>query len=223
MAWVASMSLCGFAAAEPRLPATAPDRGAHRHDGFYLRAASGFGAYDERANSQTADVYQGRLRIRSRGFAVASEFAMGGTPFEGLVIGGGVYSMTVYTSSVTFNKETAPAEDVGVESRDFSVVGVFVDRYFVPTLGVHVQGALGIAQQLGLTVNSDPFDSDDYNPVGPGIMLGLGYEMWIAEQWSLGVLARFGGSVLFGKDTANVRWVHYIITNPTFLMTVTYH
>jgi hypothetical protein len=54
-------------------------------------------------------------------------------------------------------------------------------------------------------------------------MLGFGYEMWIAEEWSLGLLARFGASVLFGKDEADVRWVHYVITMPTFLMTVTYH
>jgi hypothetical protein len=200
------------------------------HDGFYLRFGTGFGAYDERANSETTPLYDGRLRARSRGFAVASEFAMGGTPWKGLVIGGGLYTLEVYTSSVTTNKNAEASEeiqqatkDIAIESRDLSIIGPFIDRYFVPEYGLHVQAALGIAAQYGFTVNTPGPGGSDYNPVGPGFILGLGYESWITNQWSLGILARFGAGALFGKDDNDVVWAHYIVTLPTFLMTVTYH
>src|SRR5690606_11469866 len=77
--------LCQNAAADPKAHAEVAAAGGHRHDGFYMRFATGFGAYDERADSETTEVYSGRLRTRARGFAVASEFAIGGTPYEGLV------------------------------------------------------------------------------------------------------------------------------------------
>jgi hypothetical protein len=199
----------------------------HNHDGFYMRFASGLGVYNEKAVSESDERYDGKVHVRARGFASVGEFALGGTPYPGLVIGGGAFATEVVTSSVTTNRDDNPdvdvANDLEIESRDLTIVGVFVDRYFVPTLGLHVQAALGVAQQYGVSVNTNPTDEDVYDPAGPGGVLGLGYDMWIAEQWSLGVLARVGGSVLFGKDSMNVTWTHYTWDWPSFLMTVTYH
>lgn len=201
-----------------------PAPGAYVHDGFYLRFATGFGAYNERAYAASSDAYGGALQARARGFAVASEFAMGGTPWEGLVIGGGIYSTEVYSASLSFSRDDVEPVDLADEARDFTLLSVFVDRYFVPNVGLHVQAALGISFQSALSVDPNlDSEGDDYQAVGPGLMLGLGYEMWIAEQWSLGVLARFGGSVLFGRDSNHVDWVHVITSLPSFLMTVTYH
>ena len=227
--WVALLLPLGLtptqALAQTQTPSAAATRapGALTHDGFYLRFATGFGAYEENAVSGRRDAYGGRLQTHTRGFAVAGEFAIGGTPFDGFVIAAGVASVEVYTSSVTFNKNADQAEELGIESRDFTVAGVFLDRYFVPTLGVHVQATLGVANQLGLSVDGSPVGKNEYSPVGPGLMLGLGYEMWIADEWSLGILARFGGGVLFGHDKNHVPWVHTVTALPTFLMTVTYH
>jgi len=198
----------------------------HNHDGFYMRLATGLGVYNEQSVSESDERYQGKVHVRARGFASASEFALGGTPYPGLVIGGGAFSTEVVTSSVTTNRDDDPdvelAEDLELESRDLSVVGVFADRYFVPRLGLHVQAALGFAQQYGLSVDA-PAQEDGNGAVGPGGVLGIGYEMWIGEQWSLGVLARIGGSVLFSKDSLGVKWVHYSWSMPSFLMSVTYH
>lgn len=214
-------------AAEPvTTPETAP--GVHTHDGFYLRIGSGFGVYDEFAKSETDEDYGGRVSVRARGFAVASEVALGGTPYPGLVIGGGIYEVGVVTSSVTTNRdddeEFEVADDLEIESRDLTMFAVFVDRYFVPTLGLHVQAALGVAQQIGVSIDGGPRRAEKaYDPWGTGLMLGLGYEMWLTEQWSIGVLARVAATVLFGKDTNQVQWVHYAWSWPSFLMTVTYH
>lgn len=207
-------------------PAERPELGARTHDGFYLRFASGFGVYDELARSEDVERFDGRVRMKARGFAVVREFAAGGTPYPGLVIGGGVYGVAVVTSSVTTNRDEEDldlSEDVAPESRDLSIIGVFVDRYFVPTFGLHVQAALGIANQYGVSVNGRPFNQGQYSPFGPGAILGVGYETWLTDEWSLGVLARFGASMLFGKDAQGTRWVHYVTSVPSFLMTVTYH
>lgn len=223
--WLTALVFCGTSLLTAQV--LAEDR---THDGLYIRFGTGFGAYDEYANTGRTPLYDGRLRATSRGFAVASEFAMGGTPWKGLVIGGGIYSLEVYTSSVTTNKDAEASEQIGkaledtaIESRDFNIVGPFIDRYFAPELGLHVQAALGVATQYGYTVNTRNPDDSDYNPVGAGFILGLGYESWITGEWSLGILARLGAGALFGKDENKVVWAHYIISMPTFLMTVTYH
>jgi len=89
--------------------------------------------------------------------------------------------------------------------------------------------ALGIAQQVGFSLDAatkkkdDDEDDKGYEPLGPGLSLGLGYEIWIAEQWSLGVLARGTVAVLFSEDENNVKWTHFVASWPSFLMTVTYH
>lgn len=233
--WVAALVACWVvgawsrtAAADP--PATAkrePAPGAHSHDGFYLRIASGFGVYDELARSEEdVERFDGRLRIQARGFAVVRELALGGTPYPGFVVGGGIFGVEVVTSSVTTSRDDTDIDlsrDVAPESRDLSIIGVFVDRYFVPASGLHIQAALGLANQYGVRVDGKPFNQGEYSPFGPGGILGIGYETWVTDQWSLGVLARFGASVLFGKDAQGTRWVHYITNSPSFLMTVTYH
>src|SRR5690606_36346168 len=58
-------------------PAERPELGARTHDGFYLRFASGFGVYDELARSEDVERFDGRVRMKARGFAVVREFAAG--------------------------------------------------------------------------------------------------------------------------------------------------
>lgn len=228
--WIAALAVCCSTCAWCRPaaadPVTTPEPGARRHDGFYFRFASGFGVYNELARSEDVERFGGRLRIKARGFATVHETAVGGTPYPGLVLGGGLYEIEVVTSSVTMNRDDSEidlSKDVAPESRALSIIGVFVDRYFVPSAGLHLQLALGLASQYGLRVDGDPFEQGDYRPVGPGGVIGLGYETWLTDQWSLGVLARSAICVMFGKDAKETHWVHYGTSTPSFLMTVTYH
>jgi len=55
------------------------------------------------------------------------------------------------------------------------------------------------------------------------LMLGAGYDWWVAEEWSLGVLARTTIAVLRGQDESDVRWLHVAVTSPGLLVTLTYH
>lgn len=230
--WIAAFAVCCSAGAWCRPAAADPavtteaEPGVRTHDGFYVRFATGLGVYDELARSEEVERFDGRLRIKARGFAVARELAFGGTPYPGLVVGGGVYEVQVVTSSVTMNRDDSEidlSKNVAPESRALSILGVFVDRYFVPSAGLHIQAALGMANQYGVRVDGDAFNQGEYSPFGPGGIIGLGYETWLTDQWSLGVLARFAGCVMFGKDAQGTRWVHYATSVPSFLMTVTYH
>jgi hypothetical protein len=53
--------------------------------------------------------------------------------------------------------------------------------------------------------------------------LGAGWDFWVDEDWSVGVLARTTVAVLTGRDEADVRWLHVSITSPSLLVTLTYH
>jgi hypothetical protein len=39
-------------------------------------------------------------------------------------------------------------------------------------------------------------------------MLGVGYEWWIADQWSVGLMGRFLYAAASGSDNRGVNWEH---------------
>ena len=54
-------------------------------------------------------------------------------------------------------------------------------------------------------------------------MFGVGYEWWVSDQWSVGVLGRMALAWTTGKDTADVRWYHTIGASPSILFTATFN
>jgi hypothetical protein len=84
------------------------------------------------------------------------------------------------------------------------LLGVFLDFYPNPKDGFHVQGALGIGtltfeRGRGL----EPVPGETWAGGGGGAMLGVGYEVWVGSQWSLGGVARLllMSGTLRGEDT----------------------
>ena len=53
-------------------------------------------------------------------------------------------------------------------------------------------------------------------------MIGVGYEWWVSEQWSFGILGRVVGIVAAQEDDTGVRWVHGIGSSPSVLLTATF-
>jgi hypothetical protein len=123
------------------------------------------------------------------------------------------------------DSEGALPVEMDPKLRDLTIFGPFVDWYPNPRSGFHLQAALGIAALT--SGNGDRFDSDDddddYRAFGAGIVLGLGYEWWVGNEWSLGVLARTQAAGLEGEDDSGVRWVHAAGASPSLLLTLTYH
>ncbi len=188
---VAVALACAFVAVPGRAAAEA-----RRHDGFYLRVGTGggfaFGKLEGAADSP------------SRGPNIASELAAGWTVGPGLVVGGGTYPMVVL----------APDYDgVDAGGQHVSGTGPFVDWYLDPTCGLHLQSALLFAAGY--------LDGSEARPakigVGYGMMLGAGYDMFLADEWSLGLLARVTAYRLHGVDDA-IR-----LASPSLLVTATFH
>jgi hypothetical protein len=208
-----------------RASAVEPPYEPNVHDGFYMRFASGLTVYDERLSSESSPVYGGEVKSRTRGIATVSEFALGGTVAEGVVFGGGLYTADLITSTFKAEKGSAgvPPAELDTELRNLVLLAPFVDVYPNVRHGFHVQGALGLAVVAPRVFGSSATDRSDYSAIGGGLMLGAGYEFWIADEWSLGVLGRTTLNILVGKDESDVRWTHVVITSPSFLFTLTYH
>jgi hypothetical protein len=196
------------------------------HDGFYLRFGSGFGVYEERMESDETSLYGGEVGGRTTGVATVGEFAMGGTIARGLVLGGGFYTAKLLAGHFRLDDSSAvnPPGELEPELRDLVMVGPFLDWYPKPTRGLHFQAAVGLAS---LSSGSRGFDDEDddarYDAVGGGLVLGVGYEWWIGDEWSIGALGRIQAAAVTGEDDANVRWFHGVSTGPTLLLTLTYH
>lgn len=196
--------------------------GAHRHDGFYFRLASGFGLYREALRSESSDDYGGRVFGDTTGLATVGELAFGGTIARGLVLGGGLYNTSLVTSSFHLDPQSdaAPASELDPGRRSILLIAAFVDWYPRPRNGFHLQGALGVA---GLSAAGAAPRKDAYQAGGIGLSLGAGYEWWVGDEWSLGLLGRVTAIGLSGKDDAEVEFRHAVSTSPALLLTLTYH
>ena len=157
--------------------APASGSGVRTHDGFYLRLGLGFGGV---GGNVTPD--GGGPSTSMKGGTVSSELAFGGTIAPGLVIGGGIYSMIVPSPKYTPDGGT----EVDAGAHHIAGFGPFLDWYFDPTKGGHLQAGLLLAS--GVISQKDP--APGAKGFGGGLMIGGGYEFWVADQWSIGPLAR---------------------------------
>jgi hypothetical protein len=214
-------------------PASAGD--ARTHDGFYLRLGVGLGYGSDSVKSDPYGVVAGPVVATVQvdgtvsGFAGASEVAVGGSLADGFVLGGGLYSVLIFspeTNDARLNGATFNGT-VEFDASSFHVLGPFVDYYFDPLAGLHLQGALGYA---GLSAgdahyraNVLGFPIDVSTPStgggGFGFMVGFGDEWWVSDSFSLGVLARLTAGFMSGERNG-VTWNHTMFA-PAILFAAT--
>jgi hypothetical protein len=213
---------------EPPAPAPVERPGVHEHDGFYVHFGLGFGGYtdalssEDRVNAESgaAEDVDGVIT----GFATVSELAIGGTVGRGFVLGLGVWSTSVYTTTFTPQDEddfVLPSEFQRPEN--FAVGGIFADWYFNARRGLHLQLGLGFATLNGVNPESPRSVRDRDPAIGGGLMLGIGHEWWVGEQWGVGVLGRLTAGVLTEEDDAGAKFTHVVASFPAMLVTATYH
>jgi hypothetical protein len=104
---------------------------------------------------------------------------------------------------------------------DFSanLLGPYIQYYFTPNQGLYAQAMLGFATM------EDGNDDTDGVATGFGASLGVGNEWWIADQWGVGVLARFqvlstSQELDAGGATSDIGYTALI---PALLVNATYH
>ncbi len=199
------------------------DTGRHLHDGFYLRLAGGIGyAFDAlQGNQPELALSQAEgARGHPKGFEVATELAAGLSLWRGLVLGLGCETALAPAPTAA----GAPGSTgYHFEATQLAVFEPFLDWYILDQWGLHVLAGGGLAvlvQGLGTTASGGK-PVQPHTAVGPGLVVGGGYEWWIADQWSVGALGRFMYGWATGQDALGASWTHQT-GNFSLLVSATY-
>jgi hypothetical protein len=179
----------------PPPPAPTEDSTVHNHDGFFFRMGLGL-AYASAPMEVDGDEFGS-----AKGFGASVEFLFGGTPAPGIVIGGGLIGHNF--PDVTL--ENADGDEVDIDtSLSFSTIDLFLNLYPDPKQGFQVQAVLGIGFAEAVNEDGDSViqdsDGEDLTFVGPVVGAGVGYEGFVGQQWSLGVMGR----VLYAPLSATI-------------------
>jgi hypothetical protein len=170
---------------EAPLPPPPPrDTGRRLHDGFYLRMSIGAGYINSEWETEQAGV--DNLTISGGGIAL--DLLLGGSPTPGLVIGGGFLANSVANPEVESERGSSTELDGALGAAQ---LGIFIDGFVDPTGGFHIGGMLGIASYV-----VTPKDEDRDRKIeqgGGGGAIWVGYDAWVADQWSIGGLLRLTG------------------------------
>jgi hypothetical protein len=195
-----SLGLMALALALPSRAEAAPET----HDGFYLQLNAGIGYL-----SSSAEVFN--TTVTYSGVTLPSALLLGGTVGP-VVIGGGFFGDYAFSPSYEIEGGGAmtPASDV---SMTLVGIGIFADIYPDPKKGLHFQPFVGWGG-LETTVNGDAGGSD---PTGLVLAVGGGYDWFVSDNWSIGVMGRFAYAPLSLDD------VGYTTIAPSLLATFTYH
>jgi hypothetical protein len=146
------------------------------------------------------------------GVGIGGELAIGGTIADGFVLGGALSGLTLPDPKV----EGSGTEYDTNRDGQLSVISLFGDWYPNASSGFHVQGMVGFGV---LDLDSD--DDDDDNPAGLVLGAGAGYEWWIGDQWSAGIMGRIMYAPLT-YEASNIDMTFSTFA-PTALVTFTYH
>ena len=186
----------------PPPPLEGEDQSVRNHDGFYMRLGIGGGylSADVSTDPSTFDV-------KLTGGALSVDFMFGGSPADGLAIGGAYF----------FTQSSGPDAEIDGVSREiganlnFGIIGLFVDGFPDPEGGFHVGGLFGLA---AATISDDD-GTIEGGDRGFGGGAFIGYDWWISDQWSLGAMFKATAGSLSnesGNLTENVAVQNYAVT-----------
>jgi hypothetical protein len=172
------------------------------HDGFFLRMGLSLGP----ASTKLTQEVNGRKvgdEFTLSGFSSGYDLMLGGTPAQGLVIGG--LLTAVVTSQPSYG--ASDSSDTINGTMIFAGVGVFANYYLDPAKCLHFQALLGLGN-LDLVASGDPDSGgrDDKSASGPFFGGGVGYDFWFSDQWSIGPFGRVVyGVTAFQEPLATTR------------------
>jgi len=155
------------------------------------------------------------------GLGPVTELSLGYSVY-GLVLGVGAYTATI----PSFDAETDDPETgkYAFNLTQLALFGPFADYYFDREGGLHVQAAPAVATLVAGSAEPEIAgpQAQAHTAIGFGFMLGAGYEWWVDDQWSLGLIGRFTFGKTTGEDNRGVGWSHTSYA-PALLLGATYH
>ncbi len=160
------------------------------HDGFYARLSFGFGS-----QSTTLDDGSPAPNFEATAGALVIHVLVGGAPAPGIVIGGslGLDSLP----STTFDAADGYQLKTGL---NLVSIGPFIDGYPDSRGGFHLGGTVGPTFAKLTTGTGMP----DNSAAGIGLAAWLGFDWWVADQWSVGGLLRFSGANNWSGDSPSL-------------------
>lgn len=187
------------------LSAPAHAKGRHKHDGTYVRASIGVGDLTAKREVEVDAGYERAAMAPESQISPTStmfQLAVGTTPVKQLVLGGNILGLVSRTPVAIDH----PAYYTEVYERAYLWFGgLMVDYYLDEEGGWHIGGTLGLAS---LTIptgdpSGDPSIFDSFGGVGGGFCAHFGYDIWIADQLSLGLQLHYLDARLSGSHSAN--------------------
>ena len=188
--------VCASARAQPTedfypSPLPPPDH-AHVHDGFYLRLALGAGGL---TSQDETDAAHGGSSTAVHAGGGAFEASIGGSPQRGLVVAGTLFAQAAELGKVT----SSDGSSTLTKTASFALLGPTLDMYPDPRSGFHFSATMGPA--LFTTTEDDKVNRKWHTSAGGGVSFATGYDWWIADQWSMGLLVRATAARLWGSTS----------------------
>lgn len=151
----------------------------HFHDGFYARLGVQYGL--------TGGGFSiGDSTIDHFGSQLSLDLLIGGTPSDGLAVGGGVLLGSLLQPDMEVDGAKIATRNVPL-----LVLGPFIDGFFSPQGGWHAGALLGLGA-LGKTTETE-------GSAGIGASVWFGYDKWVGDDWSVGGQLRFLGIAAGGN------------------------
>jgi len=197
-------TLCGLALLDPGEAKADP----MTHDGFYLHLDVGLGYFNTSSDSDLIDE-------SISGVSVPSSLLLGGTVGP-VAIGGGFMWHFVPSPSLEAGGNSVETGDLDISLTMFGI-GMFADIYPDPKSGLHFLPFIGYGVE---SVSVEGRDGGN-DPGGLLLSLGVGYDFWMSDEWSIGPMLRFDYASL-GYEVAGES-ISYPTTAISALATFTYH
>jgi hypothetical protein len=160
-------------------------KGKHRHDGFYLRLAIGFGGGAVQGDDhERGDVDE--IGLSSTGFGTS--IGIGGALVENLILNADLFHATLFNPAVEVDgAEAGDAEDLDVDlgvGEDTELVGLGIGlTYYVMPVNLYLAGSIGLGQTVFVDYTGDRKGGD----IGLGANVMVGKEWWVGIDWGIGV------------------------------------
>ncbi len=146
------------------------------HDGFHFQLTGGLGRYSVSGAAPANQDFSG--------VTIPTSLLLGGTLFGHMAFGAGMYFD--YASSPTYELNGVEMSS-NISSQTILGIGLYADYYLEPQKnGVHVQ-VFGGWGGLETSFAGNMGGSD---PTGLVAAVGVGYEWWLTDEWSGGVMGR---------------------------------
>lgn len=200
--------------------------GAGVHDGGFVRLAFGpswfNGAYEGNFR-QSANAPNIPAEVDLTGGAFTAEFLGGGALVPGFVLAARLAITIAPEPTMQFSELSDGFDDADLDAVAMPFVGMAVDVYPDPSLGVHFFGTFGMT--LAELAGDDRVGNASFFGFGYGG--GIGYEGFVSDEWSVGVQARVDAAHMFaeGPSASTNATDDEIVTlvSPTLQMTFTYN